>query len=140
MGDGGWIRAYNGKGIWTASTLQADGSVNSGYISSWGRVRAGEYMQIDGMANENWGCGPNGLVGRDGPGALLSCQNGLWKKLGGSDPPAGSLCGVQWNTGAPTVSCMGIGWGGGPMACPGGWGRTEVLVEGGNRMYMCVKY
>nr|WP_280971262.1 shufflon system plasmid conjugative transfer pilus tip adhesin PilV [Cupriavidus gilardii]WDE72522.1 hypothetical protein [Cupriavidus gilardii] len=139
MGDPDWIRAYNGKGIWTSGQVQADGSVTSGYISSWGRVRSGEYMQIDGVANENWGCSPNGLVGRDGPGALLSCQNGIWKKLGGGEPPPGSLCGVQWNTGRPTVACMGISWVTGPMACPGGWVRTEVLVEGGNRMNMCVK-
>jgi hypothetical protein len=37
-------------------------------------------VQIDGVATENTVCSPNGLVGRDGIGAILSCQSGLWKK------------------------------------------------------------
>jgi len=31
------------------------------------------------------GCSPNGLVGRDGVGVLLSCQSGVWRKNSGFD-------------------------------------------------------
>lgn len=93
MSDPSWIRAYNGKNIWTPGTLQADGSVNSAYVSSWGgmnstgRLRTGEYLQIDGWAGEGGGCGPNGLLGQDGSGRLLACQSGVWRATSGISQP-----------------------------------------------------
>lgn len=54
----------------------------SNYIASNGRVRAAEFVEIGGVANVGWGCSPNGLVGRDPSGAVISCQNGIWSKGG----------------------------------------------------------
>ncbi|MGN5477589.1 shufflon system plasmid conjugative transfer pilus tip adhesin PilV [Cupriavidus basilensis] len=81
--DGTWIRAYNGKNVWTPGVVQADGAVSTNYVSSWGRVRAGEFVQIDGVANEGWGCGPNGLVGRTWNGKGLNCVDGIWQSAAG---------------------------------------------------------
>lgn len=54
-------------------------SLAANYIASNGRVRAGEFVEIAGVANEGWGCSPNGLVGRTAAGGILSCQSGIWR-------------------------------------------------------------
>ena len=58
-------------------------SIYGTYIESRGRVRANEYVEITGVAVEGTGCSPNGLMGRNAAGALISCQNGQWKLNGG---------------------------------------------------------
>lgn len=57
-------------------------SLYSNYIASNGRVRAAEFVEVGGVAGEGGGCAPNGLIGRNGAGAVLSCQNGVWKGAG----------------------------------------------------------
>ncbi len=47
-----------------------------------GRLSAGEYIQIDGIARLREYCEPNGLVSRDEEGLLLSCQQGMWQPAG----------------------------------------------------------
>ena len=95
MSDGTWIRAYSNKNVYTAGQLrggsiQSDGdmnaagnaSVNGGvytnYLQTNGRLSVGEFVQINSVANVGWGCGPNGLIGRDASGGILSCQSGVW--------------------------------------------------------------
>ncbi|MFU8030944.1 shufflon system plasmid conjugative transfer pilus tip adhesin PilV, partial [Escherichia coli] len=39
----------------------------------------GEYLQLEKTATAGASCSPNGLVGRDSTGAILSCQSGVWK-------------------------------------------------------------
>lgn len=75
-----WLQNINGKfrwvnGNWTAELASVD---QAGNLSAAGRVRSGEFMQIDGVATEGWGCSPNGLVGRNAAGLILSCQSGVW--------------------------------------------------------------
>nr|ULG17690.1 PilV [Serratia proteamaculans]ULG17771.1 PilV [Serratia proteamaculans] len=76
MDDNDWIKSINNKGIYTG------GQLKGGSVRADGRASVGEYLQLDGTANEGWGCSPNGLVGRTGDGALLYCQNGLWRGTG----------------------------------------------------------
>ncbi|WP_252516413.1 shufflon system plasmid conjugative transfer pilus tip adhesin PilV, partial [Escherichia coli] len=38
----------------------------------------GEYLQLEKTATAGASCSPNGLVGRDSTGAILSCQSGSW--------------------------------------------------------------
>ncbi|MGN2495083.1 shufflon system plasmid conjugative transfer pilus tip adhesin PilV [Citrobacter portucalensis] len=73
MTDSSWIRAYQNKGIYTGGQVQA------GTVQSNGRMTANEFLQINGVATAGWGCSPNGLVGRDAAGGILSCQSGIWK-------------------------------------------------------------
>lgn len=47
-----------------------------------GRLSAGEYIQIDGIARLREYCEPDGLVSRDEEGLLLSCQQGMWQPAG----------------------------------------------------------
>jgi hypothetical protein len=35
-------------------------------------------LQVNGVVTEGSACTPNGLVGRDGTGLILSCQSGIW--------------------------------------------------------------
>jgi Tfp pilus assembly major pilin PilA len=79
MDDNDWIRSVNNKGIYTG------GQLKGGSVRADGRASVGEYLQLDGTANEGWGCSPNGLVGRATDGALLFCQNGIWRGTGKSN-------------------------------------------------------
>lgn len=72
MTDNTWIRAYNNKSIYTGGQLQA------GTVKSNGRMTAGEYIQVNGIAVAGASCPSNGLLGRDATGGTLSCQSGVW--------------------------------------------------------------
>ncbi|WP_288404501.1 shufflon system plasmid conjugative transfer pilus tip adhesin PilV [uncultured Pseudomonas sp.] len=74
MTDSDWVRTYAGKNVYTSGQMRGNS------LFSDGRTYVGEYIQLIGSANENWGCSPNGLVSRDGAGALLSCESGLWRR------------------------------------------------------------
>jgi hypothetical protein len=80
-------------------------ALNANTVTAAGRIRTGEFVQIDGVANAGWGCSPSGLQGRDSTGALLSCVNGVWSKPGARVQVAmyqcptlygGSLGGGDW--------------------------------------------
>lgn len=77
MEDNDWVRSVNNKGIYTA------GQIRGGSLRADGRLSTGEFLQIDAVATAGAGCGPNGLIGRDDRGAVMSCQNGIWT-LGGA--------------------------------------------------------
>jgi len=65
-------------------TLTAIGNIGAnGQITAAGRLTTGEYLNLGGVATEGGSCSPNGLVGRTSSGVLLSCQSGVWKKMGG---------------------------------------------------------
>ncbi|HFV0858695.1 TPA: shufflon system plasmid conjugative transfer pilus tip adhesin PilV [Escherichia coli] len=78
MTDSEWIRAVNNKGITTEGELKG-GKVSGGTVRSDGRLSTGEYLQLEKTATAGASCSPNGLVGRDSTGAILSCQSGSWK-------------------------------------------------------------
>jgi type II secretory pathway pseudopilin PulG len=63
-----------------ASTANISGAVLAGSLLSSGRTTVGEYLQLNGIATEGNGCGPNGLVSRNAVGLPLSCQSGVWRK------------------------------------------------------------
>lgn len=72
MTDHTWIKAYNGKSIYTAGTVR------------------GGYVQLDNISVVGTHCSENGLLSRDAVGAVLSCQSGVWTALeGGSMSRAG---------------------------------------------------
>jgi hypothetical protein len=73
MNDSNWVRSLNNKGIFTG------GQVRGGTVRSDGRLSTGEALQLDGIYTAGSSCSPNGLVGRDASGAILSCQDGRWQ-------------------------------------------------------------
>ncbi|EIZ9687487.1 shufflon system plasmid conjugative transfer pilus tip adhesin PilV [Enterobacter roggenkampii] len=77
MTDSTWIRAYNNKSIYTGGQVQA------GTILSNGRMTANEFVQLNGVATAGAACSPNGLIGRDAAGGILSCQSGVWSAAAG---------------------------------------------------------
>lgn len=78
MSDDQYVRAVNNKNIYTG------GQVRGGTVRADGRLSTGEALQLDGVFTAGTGCSPNGLVGRDASGALLSCQDGIWRGTSGS--------------------------------------------------------
>lgn len=79
MSDGSWVRSVNSKGIYTG------GQVKGGTVRADGRLYTGEYLQLERTAVAGASCSPNGLVGRDNTGAILSCQSGVWRTIGAPD-------------------------------------------------------
>lgn len=61
-------------------------SMAANYIASNGRIRAAEFVELGGIANEGTGCSPNGLLARSATGGALTCDSGLWTKMGGAAP------------------------------------------------------
>ncbi|EEG9342140.1 shufflon system plasmid conjugative transfer pilus tip adhesin PilV [Escherichia coli] len=84
MTDSQWICAVNNKGITTEGELKG-GKVSGGTVRSEGRLSTGEYLQLDKTATADTFCSPDGLVGRDSKGAILSCQSGAWRTIGAPD-------------------------------------------------------
>ena len=91
-----------------------------------------------GWAVETWGCSPNGAIGRAAydttngwaySGITLSCQSGVWARMGGNGYSAGQMCGMTaygdggggvWPNGVP---CQGYTpW----YGCPPGFTRYSV--------------
>lgn len=78
MSDADWIRSYADKNIYTG------GQIHAGAMQTKGRLTSGEYLQIEGLANVGQRCESNGLMARDTKGLILSCQSGVWQKIGGT--------------------------------------------------------
>lgn len=53
-------------------------------IQAEGRVSTKEYLSIGGVATLGNTCTPNGLMGRDSTGKILSCQSGKWGSNAGN--------------------------------------------------------
>ena len=79
----------NSNSINNVANLNASGDIFAETIHANGRISTNEYLQIDGIALENTACSPDGLIGRDNDGNILSCQSGIWKKIAGT--PAGMI-------------------------------------------------
>lgn len=101
MTDSQWIRAVNNKGITTEGEIKGGTvrgqTVTGGTVRSDGRLTAGEYLQLNGIANAGTHCSPDGLVGRDNSGAILQCQSGAWS--GFESYPVGSP--IPWPSATP---------------------------------------
>lgn len=82
-GSDGNVHAY----INSAGNIYASGNItgttikSNGTIESAGRTTVGEYIDLKGIAALNTLCSPNGLVGRDSSGKILSCVNGSWTNI-----------------------------------------------------------
>ncbi|MGJ0637232.1 shufflon system plasmid conjugative transfer pilus tip adhesin PilV [Xenorhabdus bovienii] len=72
MTDSTWIKAYNGKSIYSS------GQVRGGTVAAEGRLSTGEFLQLDKVSIVGNSCSPTGLISRDAQGATLSCQSGVW--------------------------------------------------------------
>ncbi|EBW8191742.1 shufflon system plasmid conjugative transfer pilus tip adhesin PilV [Escherichia coli] len=104
MTDSQWIRAVNNKGITTEGELKG-GKVSGGTVRSEGRLSTGEYLQLDKTATAGTSCSPDGLVGRDSTGAILSCQSGTWQKNGGGTVQMVTATASDWNQPIATATC-----------------------------------
>ncbi|WP_279969241.1 shufflon system plasmid conjugative transfer pilus tip adhesin PilV, partial [Escherichia coli] len=65
----------------------------------------GEYLQLDKTATAGTSCSPDGLVGRDSTGAILSCQSGTWQKNGGGTVQMVTATASDWNQPIATATC-----------------------------------
>ncbi|WP_281221060.1 shufflon system plasmid conjugative transfer pilus tip adhesin PilV [Escherichia coli] len=117
MTDSEWIRAVNNKGITTEGELKG-GKVSGGTVRSDGRLSTGEYLQLEKTATAGTSCSPDGLVGRDSTGAILSCQSGVWRTSGSSNGSYSNLGSHRGsftgrNTGSGTLFVYASGGNGG---------------------------
>ncbi|EOT4537741.1 shufflon system plasmid conjugative transfer pilus tip adhesin PilV [Escherichia coli] len=122
MTDSQWIRAVNNKGITTEGELKG-GKVSGGTVRSEGRLSTGEYLQLDKTATAGTSCSPDGLVGRDSKGAILSCQSGSWKNAGKGDIEIVKVTASKLRWPGATATCpMGKKVIGGGAECSSGIG------------------
>lgn len=116
MTDNDWVRSVNDKNIYTG------GMMLGGSVRSNGRLSSGEVLQLDQVNTAGVGCGPNGLVSRDGSGGILSCRDGVWTASSGTatninvyqcpysicDNNSASTCAGQLST-QPMCQCRASG-------------------------------
>lgn len=130
MSDASWVRAYGNKNVYTA------GQVRAGTLTAEGRIEVGEYIQLVGLATENTACSPNGLLGRDTTGVILSCQSGLWK---GPRAGPGKLTnvGAYWgsvtrtNTASTPIYVTAYGGNGSGGTCGNRYQMSAAVYYGG---------
>lgn len=103
MDDRHWIKSLNGKGI------QTQGQLKGGTVKAEGRLATGEFLELGKQATAGSACAPNGLMGRDNIGALLSCQNGRWTPGGALQQKACMQIGNQQGRDFRAHRCP-VGW------------------------------
>lgn len=138
MTDNDWIRAYNNKSIYTGGQVQA------GTIQSNGRMTTNEFVQINGVATAGWACSPNGLVGRDASGGILSCQSGVWRRNAGSTVLTGLIGNAQQIPLPAGFSPNQCTWSVSNSENPHGWKPNyfagQVAAVDSNRVVTCGYY
>lgn len=88
-GESVWMENDTGRLHWVdraTNTELASLDTTSGDFSAAGRLTGGEHLLLQGIAVEGEECSPNGLIGRNEEGLILSCQsdgNGIlkWRSL-----------------------------------------------------------
>ena len=115
MTDPTWVRSYANKNVYTGGEMRA------GHVRSDGRTAVGEYLQLEGVANEGWGCSPNGLVGRTAAGLTLSCQSGVWRSNGGGAPTCSAI--------AVSTTRLAV-----DTACPAGYTKMGFDTHGADKI------
>lgn len=76
MSDNDWIRSLNNKGIYTG------GELRGGQVRSNGDLSAGGILKLDKVNVAGSACTITGAISHDASGEILSCQSGLWTRLG----------------------------------------------------------
>lgn len=107
MGDSSTIKAYGDKNVQTAGgfygayvnstgNIDANGSITGKGTVTGGTVQSRNNVQANGNIVANGflysgmvvgadnGCPANGAIARNGSGAILNCQDGVWKSPGNS--------------------------------------------------------
>ncbi|HGC0844908.1 TPA: shufflon system plasmid conjugative transfer pilus tip adhesin PilV [Escherichia coli] len=143
MTDSQWIRAVNNKGITTEGELKG-GKVSGGTVRSEGRLSTGEYLQLDKTATAGTSCSPDGLVGRDSKGAILSCQSGLWIRVSGSTVLTGKIANGERLPLPSGFSASQCTWSVSNAENPHGWKPNyfagSVATYDSNRIVKCGYY
>ncbi|WP_196234673.1 shufflon system plasmid conjugative transfer pilus tip adhesin PilV [Escherichia coli] len=143
MTDSEWIRAVNNKGITTEGELKG-GKVSGGTVRSEGRLSTGEYLQLDKTATAGTSCSPDGLVGRDSKGAILSCQSGSWIRVSGSTVLTGKIANGERLPLPSGFSASQCTWSVSNAENPHGWKPNyfagSVATYDSNRIVKCGYY
>ncbi len=143
MTDSEWIRAVNNKGITTEGELKG-GKVSGGTVRSEGRLSTGEYLQLDKTATAGTSCSPDGLVGRDSTGAILSCQSGSWIRVSGSTVLTGKIANGERLPLPSGFSASQCTWSVSNAENPHGWKPNyfagSVATYDSNRIVKCGYY
>ncbi|EHD8230508.1 shufflon system plasmid conjugative transfer pilus tip adhesin PilV [Escherichia coli] len=143
MTDSQWIHAVNNKGITTEGELKG-GKVSGGTVRSEGRLSTGEYLQLDKTATADTFCSPDGLVGRDSKGAILSCQSGSWIRVSGSTVLTGKIANGERLPLPSGFSASQCTWSVSNAENPHGWKPNyfagSVATYDSNRIVKCGYY
>lgn len=92
----------------------------AGTITSAGRIKAGEFLELGQAVANGGGCERQGLVSVDSSGKLMSCQGGTWQgqgsigspvRVSGSSLGAWSICTMNYASGnSKKLTTSGGNW------------------------------
>lgn len=92
----------------------------SGAITSQGRIKTSEFLELGQVVASGGGCERQGLVGVDASGKLMSCQAGTWQGQGAIGEPvrvtgtnlgAWSMCTLNYGSGnSKSLTYSGGNW------------------------------
>lgn len=140
--DADWVRIYGDKGLATGGSISGGQVNSSGAITATGRLSTNEFLSIGGTATAGNNCGDTKLIAKSstGNGTTLSCQDGIWKVVGGADRWGGSFWTASWAAGG----CAGSNPYTGACSCPAGYkvnGQFAIAIGGCNpcASYSCYK-
>lgn len=99
---------------------QLNSLVTTGTITSAGRIKTGEFLELGQVVGKGAGCERQGLVGVDASGKLMSCQGGSWQgqgaigdavRVSGTNLGAWSMCTLNYGSGnAKSLTTSGGNW------------------------------
>ncbi|EFN6524232.1 shufflon system plasmid conjugative transfer pilus tip adhesin PilV [Escherichia coli] len=142
MTDSEWIRTVNNKGIMTGGNIKGK-NITGETVKSTARLSTDEYLQLGKTAVANTNCSPDGLVGRDSKGAILSCQSGVWR-ASGSTVLTGKIANGQQIPLPSGFSASQCTWSVSNAENPHGWKPNyfagSVATYDSNRIVKCGYY
>ena len=99
---------------------QLNNLATSGTITSAGRIKTSEYLELGQVVAKGGGCAQQGLVSVDSSGKLMSCQGGSWQGQGAIGDPvrvngknlgAWSMCTLNYGSGnSKSLTYSGGNW------------------------------
>lgn len=104
-------------------------------LSTKGRIKAGEFVELTGVATSGATCSPNGLVGRNSSGGIMSCDSGIWRA-----PSSGGSWGGSYFYSPGHGGCYAANPLTGACACPASYTAYTAFAISVGGCYPCTLY
>ncbi|QOY72445.1 shufflon system plasmid conjugative transfer pilus tip adhesin PilV [Pseudomonas sp. OST1909] len=131
-----WVQVYNDKNFSTGGQLWGGKITSTGRITAYDRIATNEFISVGGLATEGSACSDRTLIAKSAVGIVLSCQNAVWKGVGG----AGRWGGSFWTATHTAGGCPGPNPYTGSCSCPVGYKANNQFAVAIGGCNPCVSY